>query len=170
MGYDSDVLVDDAVRTKTVAEASKGFLKLAAGMAKPKPEFIQPLPVVVPAPAPTGKGPTTISVNVEISGAVNSSDRLEIYGKIDGNVRASSVSVCPGGAVNGDVTAETVTVTGTVNGRIFGKCVHLLAGAVVTGDIFHSGLGVDPAAVFDGASRRVSDPLADAPAMPTKKS
>jgi cytoskeletal protein CcmA (bactofilin family) len=169
MGFDGETLVDGAAGPLQVAPESKGFLKLALGKSKPKSRDIEPLPVVVPARMSRGQGPTIISLNVEIAGTVNSPDELHIYGKIDGNVRAASVSVCVGGTINGDVTGETVTVDGTVNGRVYGKRVHLLASAVVNGDIFHSGLGIDPDAVFEGASRRVSDPLAAGPATATKQ-
>jgi len=170
MGYDGETSVNGVANARKAASESMGFLKVAtAGLAKSKAETMEPLPVVAPVRLPRGQGPTVISLNVEIAGMINSPDELHIYGNIDGNVRASSVTVCEGGTINGDVMGEVVTVNGTVNGRVYGKKVHLLGSAVVNGDIFHSGLGIDPLASFEGASRRVPDPLADAPAILAKK-
>jgi cytoskeletal protein CcmA (bactofilin family) len=111
--------------------------------------------------ATSGQGPTVISANVEIFGALTSPDELHVYGKIDGNVRATSVTVCEGGVIMGDIVAETLVVAGKVEGRLYARSVQMQANAVVNGDVYHNSLGIDPAAVFEGVSRRVADPLAD---------
>jgi cytoskeletal protein CcmA (bactofilin family) len=171
MGYDGETLDRGVANAKRAATDSLEFLKSATGLGKGKPGME---PVSTPAPAvaavqttapvarsPRVTGPTVLSPNVEIAGSINSRDELHIYGKVDGNVRATSVTVCEGGSVTGDVVAESVTVNGTVKGRVYGRQVRLLAAAVVEGDVFHSGLGVDTNAMFEGASRRMADPLAD---------
>lgn len=159
-GEGMDRAVAVAVARKAASDPI-AFLKSAASVVKPKAEMVEP-PVV----APRGQGTTVISTNVEIVGTVNSPDDLHIYGKIEGNVRATSVTVCEGGSVLGDIMAETVAVSGKVEGRLYGRRVQLHATAVVCGDVVHNSLGIDPSALFEGASRRVADPLGDNSSQP----
>ncbi len=123
---------------------------------------LAPVPAVTPLPA---KKATVISANVELTGAIVTPDELRIYGKVEGNLRASIITICASGSVKGEVIAETVVVMGTVDGRIHGEKVQLLAGATVRGDIVHGALGVDLAATFEGASRRNPNAMAAAPAV-----
>src|ERR1700749_4325678 len=89
---------------KKAASESLAFLKSATSVGKPRLDLE---PSVVSVMPQRGQGPTVISVNVEIVGSVNSPDELHIYGKVEGNVRATSVTVCEGGSVIGDVVAES---------------------------------------------------------------
>ncbi len=162
MGYDGETQ-----QARGVADIGRSMLKQVSGLTKTKdetPVVTQP-PVATPAPA---NDATVISVNVEMSGTIVTPDELHIAGKIEGNVRASSITVRASGSVVGDIVAESVIVHGTVVGRIFGAKVQLAAGANVTGDIMHGALGIDTDATFEGASKRNTNALADAPVFPTK--
>jgi cytoskeletal protein CcmA (bactofilin family) len=147
------------------------LLKQVAGFTKAKPPEVVMTPLPKPAPNGARKGalPTIISVNVELGGQIVSPEELHIYGTVEGDVRAAAVVVCPGGMVHGEVVAESVTVQGTVEGRIHGQSVQLAAGGIVRGDIIHAELGIEKGAMFEGASRRLQDPLKDAPAIAVRK-
>ena len=110
-----------------------------------------------------GPAASVLSINVEVAGTIVAPDEMHVFGTIEGNVRAASLVVCAGGYIRGEVVAETVTIHGTVDGRIHGQTVQIAAGGVVRGDIIHSALGIDTAAIFEGASRRTQDPMAIAP-------
>ena len=84
-------------------------------------------------------------------------------GQIEGDVRASALTVGETGAVKGEVIAESVVVRGTVEGRIRGRKVQLCTGAKVRGDIFHASLAIEPNAIFEGAVKHAQDPMADPP-------
>jgi cytoskeletal protein CcmA (bactofilin family) len=49
-----------------------------------------------------------------------------------------------------------------MDGHIYAQKAQLLSGAIVRGDIFHGSLSIDIAAIFEGASKRCADPIADA--------
>jgi cytoskeletal protein CcmA (bactofilin family) len=104
-------------------------------------------------------GPSVISPRVELTGSISSSDELHIYGTVDGSVRASALVICKGGMVRGDVIAESVLVHGSVEGSIQGMKVQLFATAAVRGDIVHGSLEIDPAAMFEGGSKRIPPPV-----------
>ena len=160
--------------TKTVDGGSKppgesgGLLKAAANFAKGKIPDMASAPVAKAGAAAT-KRTSVMSINVEMAGTIVTPDELHIYGAFEGNVRASSITIGAGGSVKGEVVGETVTVLGTVDGRIHGQTVQLGAGGVVRGDIVHGTLGIDPAAAFEGASKRAQNPLKDAPAIAAKR-
>ena len=149
---------------------SGGFLKTMSALARGR----SAVPSTFPANDPGGiqdrgagrvdPGPSVVSIDVEMKGSIVSPAELHIYGAVEGNVRAASLTVCAGGSVKGDVIAETVVIVGALEGRIFGRNVQLNAGACVTGDIAHGTLGIDTAAVFEGTIKRFDDPIKEAAA------
>ena len=76
----------------------------------------------VPDPARTRSlaraGPSIISADVKIIGHVSSQGELDINGTIEGDVRATALTIGETGAVKGEVIAESVVVRGTIEGRI----------------------------------------------------
>lgn len=109
-------------------------------------------------------GPSIISADVKMTGHIVSQGEIDINGVIEGDVRASALTVGETGAVKGEVIAESVVVRGTVEGRIRGRKVQLCTGAKVRGDIFHASLAIEPNAIFEGAVKHAQDPMADPPA------
>lgn len=154
-----------AANARRVMSESLQFIKSRTPANDVAPEAIQTIDPVRIAPQPAavnpGMGPSVISVSVEVTGSIAAPDALQVYGVINGNVRAQMLTVCEGGIVKGDIAAETVIIKGVVEGRIYGQKVQLLAGAVVKGDIVHAQLGIDTDAVFEGASKRTQNPLAE---------
>jgi cytoskeletal protein CcmA (bactofilin family) len=124
---------------------------------------VRPLEAVVPQSVLPGSGPSIVSLRVEVTGSITSPDEVHIYGRIEGNIRAASLTICEGGSVKGDVVAETVSVHGSLEGRIFAQNAQLFGGAMVRGDIIHGSLGIDRAAIFEGVSKRSENPISDAP-------
>lgn len=111
-------------------------------------------------------GPSIISADVKMTGTIVSQGELDINGHIEGDVRASALTIGDTGAVKGECVAESVVVRGTVEGRIRGRKVQLCTGAKVRGDIFHASLAIEPNAIFEGAVKHAQDPMADQPGTP----
>lgn len=130
----------------------------------PKPPALNDL--AAKRPAATRSGPSIISADVKIVGKIQSQGELDINGQIDGDVRASALTVGETGAVKGEVVAESVVIRGTVEGRIRARKVQLCTGAKVRGDIFHASLAIEPNAIFEGAVKHAQDPMAEQPAPP----
>jgi cytoskeletal protein CcmA (bactofilin family) len=132
----------------------------------PPQNVIKPpiLPDVAPKRSVASRsGPSIISADVKIVGKVISQGELDINGQIDGDVRASALTVGETGAVKGEVVAESVVIRGTVEGRIRARKVQLCTGAKVRGDIFHASLAIEPNAIFEGAVKHAQDPMAEQP-------
>lgn len=143
--------VENARRT---AAGSMAFLRSAAGMNRAGetiPEASNESEPVFGKPTP----PSSISANTELVGAIRTPDALEVHGKVDGDVFASTITVCTGGRIKGDLSAETIVVRGTVEGHICARDVRLCAGSNVKGEISAASLGIDTAAIFEGMIKRV---------------
>jgi cytoskeletal protein CcmA (bactofilin family) len=87
---------------------------------------------------------------------------VHVLGRIDGELRASTVVIGEGAKVDGDLVAQELTVGGTVKGTIRASRVKLNSTAVVEGDIFHRSLAIEENAHFEGLSKR-EDSAGDAP-------
>src|SRR5262249_62253417 len=82
----------------------------------------------------------------------------QVFGRIEGELRASELLIGDGAQVEGNVIAQHITVCGRVKGTIRAVRVKLQNGGAVEGDIFHRTLSIDENSQFDGSSRRVENP------------
>jgi cytoskeletal protein CcmA (bactofilin family) len=121
------------------------------------PAPVQQLQGPAIAPAATPEPPESISCigsGVTIVGKIVGDGTLNIFGRIEGELRASTVVVAAGGQVLGEIAAEDLTIGGRVKGTIHANRVKLDSTAVVEGDIFHRSLSIEEEARFEGSSRR----------------
>lgn len=103
--------------------------------------------------------PSIISADMKIVGSVESQGEMTIDGKIDGDVKADSMTIGVDGEVVGEIIAQQVTVRGKVKGSIRARKVELEAGARVYGDIVHARLSIQNDAIFEGQVKHADDPL-----------
>ena len=113
-----------------------------------------------PEPMATRKpGPTSfIGSDMSIVGKIECNGPAQVFGRIEGEVRASDLQISDGAQIEGSVIAQDVTVCGRVKGTIRAVRVKLQNGGAVEGDIFHRTLSIDENSQFEGSSRRVENP------------
>jgi cytoskeletal protein CcmA (bactofilin family) len=99
-----------------------------------------------------------IGAGMSIVGNVECSGPAQVFGRIQGELRATDLVIGEGAQVEGSIQAQEVTVSGRVKGTIRAVGVKL-QGANVEGDIIHRTLSVDESSVFEGTSRRVETPV-----------
>ena len=114
---------------------------------------------------PPRREPTTnaairscIGSGMSIVGNIECNGPAQVFGRIEGEVRASDLLIGDGAQVEGSVIAQDVTVCGRVKGTIRAVRVKLQDGGAVEGDIFHRSLSIDENSLFEGSSRRVENP------------
>jgi cytoskeletal protein CcmA (bactofilin family) len=95
---------------------------------------------------------------MSIVGKIECNGPAQVFGRIEGEVRASDLQISEGAQVEGSVIAQNVTVCGRVKGTIRAVRVRLQSGGAVEGDIFHRSLSIDENSQFEGSSRRVENP------------
>jgi cytoskeletal protein CcmA (bactofilin family) len=95
---------------------------------------------------------TVIGPEAFLQGVLTAKGSLRIDGKLEGSITdGQTVVVGQGGAVRGDIAAETVVVGGTVTGNITAAAqVEILAAGKVQGDVRTPRLTIEDGAFFDG--------------------
>jgi len=123
-------------------------------------QSISPPPKPVPVPEVANTEPTgsiaTISKGTSIIGKIVCDGAVNIFGRVEGEVRGASVNVCSGARVDGNLFAEELIVGGSVRGTIEATRVKLQSTADVEGDICHQVLSIEEKARFEGTSKRVA--------------
>ena len=104
-----------------------------------------------------GDATSTISSGLSIVGKIVGHGPVMIFGRVKGELQASTVVIAEGAEVEGDIVAEELTISGRVEGTIHANRVKLNSTAVIDGDIFHRSLVMDENAQFEEASRRLED-------------
>lgn len=88
---------------------------------------------------------TSINGNIECDG------EMLIEGTVRGSVRAMKLTIGIDGVIEGNVSADDVTVKGTMKGPIHARHIHLTAGAMVEGDLTTTTIAIDTGAQLSGA-------------------
>ena len=99
-----------------------------------------------------------IGSGMSIVGNVECSGPMQVFGRIEGELRATELVIGEGAQVEGSIQAQDVTISGRVKGTVRAIGVKLQK-ANVEGDIFHRTLSIDESSVFEGMSRRVEHPV-----------
>jgi cytoskeletal protein CcmA (bactofilin family) len=143
--------------SKTAANGSNGAANGVANGSRVG-GALPPSSAVHPIAAKAESTPVScIGSGMSIVGNVECSGSAQVFGRIEGELRASELVIGEGAQIQGSVIAQEVTVSGTVKGTI--RAVRVtLHGGTVEGDIFNRSLSIDDSSVFEGASRRDENP------------
>jgi cytoskeletal protein CcmA (bactofilin family) len=124
--------------------------------AAPPPQHHRPTGTSQTSPnSPAGE--TSIGADVTIVGKLVGQGIVTVFGRIEGELRASEVTIGEGAEIQGNIVAQELIVGGYVKGTIHAERVKLIGTAKVEGDIFHRSLSIDENAMFEGSSRREDD-------------
>jgi len=115
--------------------------------------------VAASPPVPKAGTGSCIGSGMSIIGNIECNGAAQVFGRIEGELRASDLLIGNGAQVEGSVIAQDVTVCGGVKGTIRAVRVKLQDGGAVEGDIFHRSLSIDENSQFEGSSRRVENPI-----------
>jgi cytoskeletal protein CcmA (bactofilin family) len=106
---------------------------------------------------------------MSVVGNVECNGPAQVFGRIEGELRASDLLIGDGAQIEGSVIAQNLTVCGRVKGTIHAVRVKLQNGGAVEGDIFHKSLSIDENSLFEGSSRRVENPTDPSSSVSPKK-
>jgi cytoskeletal protein CcmA (bactofilin family) len=142
------------------SSASEKDKNAAANAAEVVGRTVQPHDQSWARSEPTTKAGTGSSIGSDMSivGKIDCNGPAQVFGRIEGELRASDLLIGEGATIDGSVLAQHVTVCGHVKGTIRAVRVKLQNGGAVEGDIFHRSLSIDENSLFEGSSRRVENP------------
>lgn len=103
---------------------------------------------------PRTGGRSLIAAGAKIVGDLDFPGLVEVLGRIDGNLSAGSILIGEGGSVNGSLVAGTITLRGSVSGKVIGDAVVIHSSAEVTAEIGYGTLTVESGAGIEGQIRR----------------
>jgi cytoskeletal protein CcmA (bactofilin family) len=134
---------DKSVAADVIEQAERSFVEQAA----PRPGRT------------TTTGPDScIGAAMSVVGKIECNGPAQVFGRIEGELRASDLLIGESAQIEGNVIAQNVTVCGRVKGTIRAVRVKLQNGGAVEGDIFHKSLSIDEDSLLEGSSRRVENP------------
>ena len=122
--------------------------------------------------ASAGKGADTVSVlgrGMLVTGNITCSGSMQILGRVNGDIHATSLNIGEGAQVEGNVTAQDIVIHGKFKGTIHANNVRLQGTAAVDGEILNKSLTIEQNALFEGVSRRL-DKAVEAPSVETARS
>jgi cytoskeletal protein CcmA (bactofilin family) len=100
----------------------------------------------------TSASKNVLNSDVEIKGNIKFSGELTLDGKLDGEIHTDgALALGDSAVVNGNITAQSVTVRGKVNGNITAKeKIDIKAKAELFGDIRAARLTIEEGVTFVG--------------------
>ena len=104
--------------------------------------------------------PSIISEYTTIKGDIICENSVHVDGVIYGDISCEELIVGEHGSVHGVVTAKSVELYGTLEGKINTNDIFIAKTAKLKGDVSHMSLAIEPGAYIEGLCRRVGDPIA----------
>ena len=107
--------------------------------------------------------PSILSRDLVVTGEISTDGDVQIEGRLEGNVKASTLTIGEQGSVNGKIIAGTVLVRGKVTGKIDANSVEMTETANVMADLVQDHLTIANGAFFDGKCSRKTKPAGTIP-------
>ncbi len=124
------------------------------------------LPIPQPSRRVGRSAPSIISDDLVVIGTLTSTGDIQIDGRVDGDIRSSSVTIGEKANFQGEIVAEECTIRGRVQGIVRARKVQLSGTCHMEGTILHEALAVEVGAFFEGTCRHCADPLSEVAGKP----
>lgn len=94
--------------------------------------------------------PSIISYDTKIKGDIWGGDTIHIDGKIEGNIMCNEVIIGTRGYIQGDIKTKSLSVYGTINGKIETEELFVAKNARVIGNAYYNQIALEPGAYVEG--------------------
>ncbi len=124
------------------------------------------------APATRNKSanaPSILSRDLIVTGEISTDGDVQIEGRLEGNIKATTLTIGEQGAVNGKINAGKVLIRGKVTGKINANSIEMAETANVLADLEQDHLIIANGAFFDGKCTRKSKPSSAPASTPVAK-
>ena len=103
--------------------------------------------------------PSLLSTDLFIKGNLTTNGDIQIEGEVEGNIKASLLTVGQNAKIKGEINTNELIINGFVSGTIRSKKVTLTSSAKVEGDIIHNTIAIETGAHFEGSIEKTDNPL-----------
>ena len=94
--------------------------------------------------------PSIISHDTKIKGDIWGGDTIHIDGKIEGNIMCNEVIIGTRGYILGDIKSKSLSVYGTINGKIDTDELFVAKNARLIGNAYYNQIALEPGAYVEG--------------------
>jgi cytoskeletal protein CcmA (bactofilin family) len=91
-----------------------------------------------------------IGANIRITGKIDADHAIGFGGEMDGDISAEDVTVTDTAMITGKITAKSATIAGTVTGDIIADKLIILSSAVVKGSLHYTTIQIETGAQVEG--------------------
>ena len=95
--------------------------------------------------------PSIINAEMSIKGDIVSENIVEIFGKVEGNIKADVLSLREGSEVKGVVQAKYVKIAGKFEGDVHSSIIHITASGSAFGNLVYGIISIEEKAKFEGS-------------------
>jgi len=88
------------------------------------------------------KSPTIIGAGCNLKGDINTDHTVQIHGTVKGNITADTIVIGRGGAIHGDIHAQTLFLHGILDGNAVVNIANVFANAEMTGTLSYKTLNI----------------------------
>ena len=103
--------------------------------------------------------PSLLSSDLFIKGNLVTNGDIQIEGEVEGNIKASLLTIGKEAKIKGELNIDELIVNGHVSGTIRANKVTLTSSAKVDGDIIHQTIAIETGAHFEGSIEKSDNPL-----------
>lgn len=103
---------------------------------------------VFPVQSGTSLNHTLISEDLEIKGNIVGKDYIELSGKIIGSVKSKKIDIRPKGFVSGEITTDTLSVEGEIDGEINVGDLYIRSSSKIRGTIKYKNIDIQSGAII----------------------
>ncbi len=104
----------------------------------------------VRAPSAKGEECSILSAGLKLTGSLECDGDIEVYGKVEGEIKSRSLIVGESARIEGSISADTVQIFGSVKGPVTAKTVKIAQSGRVAGDITYESMSMDEGSVVTG--------------------
>lgn len=88
------------------------------------------------------------SEDLEIQGEITGKDYIEISGKIVGKVQSKKIDIRSSGSIQGEITSDTLTVEGNIDGEINAHDLYIKSTSKIKGIIKYKNIDIENGAII----------------------
>lgn len=93
---------------------------------------------------------SSIRSDISITGNLKANGELQLDGDVTGDVSCDNFTLGSSGRIKGNVTAQTATIAGSVDGMVTATDLVILRSARVMGDVAYENISIETGARVEG--------------------